>query len=80
MTVDHFVVTGADGHQLRCGGCDNPWPCPAARKISVDVRLPVDLHRRLLDIADERAVGVSVLTRTAIEHYLDHLPSIEVTP
>jgi|AntDeeMetageno50_2_1112565.scaffolds.fasta_scaffold06604_5 hypothetical protein len=75
--VDHFAVTGSFGG-LRCGGCDAPWPCPYTRRISIDVRLPADLHRRLLDVADDRAVGVSVLTRAAVEHYLNNLPTIEV--
>ncbi|HRA34119.1 MAG TPA: hypothetical protein PK748_04300 [Acidimicrobiales bacterium] len=45
-------------------------------RIPTAVRLPEGLHRRLHQVAGERAVSANLLVTRAVEEYLDRLPSL----
>lgn len=51
----------------------------AEPRIPTAVRLPQDLHRRLHQVAAERAVSANLLVTRAVEEYLDRLPSLTET-
>lgn len=51
----------------------------AEPRIPTAVRLPQDLHRRLHQVAAERAVSANLLVTRAVEEYLDRLPSLAQT-
>lgn len=48
-------------------------------RIPTAVRFPRDLHRRLHQVAAERAVSANLLVTRAVEEYLDRLPSLAET-
>lgn len=45
-------------------------------RIPTAVRLPESVHRRLHEVADERAVSANLLVTKAVEEYLDRLPTL----
>lgn len=45
-------------------------------RIPTAVRLPESVHRRLHEVAEERAVSANLLVTKAVEDYLERLPTL----
>jgi predicted HicB family RNase H-like nuclease len=47
------------------------------KRVPTAVRLPESVHRRLHQVAEERAVSANLLVTRAVEEYLDRLPTLD---
>lgn len=50
----------------------------AGPRVGISARLALETYRRLKQAAHDRGTSVNHLLNVAAEHYLDHLPPIEV--
>lgn len=47
------------------------------KRVTINVRMPPELHARLRAAADDREVGVNLLAVHALEHYLEQLRPVD---
>jgi predicted transcriptional regulator len=55
-------------------------PKKYADRVATAVRLPVDLHQQLQEVADERDVSVNYLIVRGVSQYLEQLAPVEESP
>lgn len=67
VAIGRVVAAAVDAHLAAGGG----WQDRAGRWVQVKMRVDVDVHRRIVDAADELVVARSVFVETALVRFWD---------